>query len=217
MGEVRFRTRPAASGGDEYDFAVSDDGQAFTLRFSELQAVVDAGAGPDLVAARVFCVVVPVDGGDDGVDISFRTDGVMSALEGGSGFAVLDVNGATTVSHFPSGTDEGFGQELRFRAAGPTGQCHLTVVVVAQRDPAFPDAGATIGVSSVDGEVHRHRAGRFVLKRGQAGGYHFNLVAGNGEVIATSEAYQSKGSALNGIESVQRHAAGAGVDDQTSG
>jgi uncharacterized protein YegP (UPF0339 family) len=58
---------------------------------------------------------------------------------------------------------------------------------------------------------------RFVLKRGQTGSYHFNLVATNGEIIATSETYQSKASALNGIGSVQRHAAGAGIDDQTSG
>jgi uncharacterized protein len=42
-------------------------------------------------------------------------------------------------------------------------------------------------------------------------------VATNGEVIATSETYQSKASALNGIESVQRNAAGADIDDQTSG
>jgi hypothetical protein len=159
MGEVRFRARPPASGDDEYDIAISDDGQAFTLRLSELQAVVDASASPDLVAARVFCVVLPVD---HGVDISFRTNGIMSAMEGGSGYAVLSVNGTTQVSHLPSGTDEGFGQELRFQAAGPTSQCYLAVVV-AQRDPAFPDTGATIGVSSVDGEIHPHRAGRFVL------------------------------------------------------
>jgi hypothetical protein len=98
MGEVRFGARPAASGDDEYDFAISDDGQTFTLRFSELQAKVDASAGPDLVAARVFCLVLPVDGGDHGVDISFRTDGIMSAMEGGSGYAVLGVNGSCSSS-----------------------------------------------------------------------------------------------------------------------
>jgi uncharacterized protein len=43
------------------------------------------------------------------------------------------------------------------------------------------------------------------------------LVASNGEVIAISETYQSKASALNGIESVQRHVGGAGIHDQTSG
>jgi hypothetical protein len=40
-------------------------------------------------------------------------------------------------------------------------------------------------------------------------------VAGNGEVIATSETYERKQSALHGIESVKANAPGAEVDDQT--
>jgi uncharacterized protein len=58
-------------------------------------------------------------------------------------------------------------------------------------------------------------AAKFVLKQGTTGKYHFNLVAPNGQVIATSESYESRASALNGIESVKRNARGAGVDDQT--
>lgn len=58
-------------------------------------------------------------------------------------------------------------------------------------------------------------AGKFVLKKGSSGKYHFNLVAGNGQVIATSETYESKSSALNGIESVKNNAPGAATDDQT--
>jgi uncharacterized protein YegP (UPF0339 family) len=58
-------------------------------------------------------------------------------------------------------------------------------------------------------------AGKFVLKKGSTGKYHFNLVAGNGQVIATSEAYERKASALNGIESVKANAPDAEVDDQT--
>ena len=60
-------------------------------------------------------------------------------------------------------------------------------------------------------------AGKFVLKKGASGKYHFNLVAGNGQVIATSESYESKASALNGIESVKNNAPGAETDDQTAG
>jgi uncharacterized protein len=60
-------------------------------------------------------------------------------------------------------------------------------------------------------------AGKFVLKKGTTGKFHFNLVAGNGQVIATSEAYESKESALRGIESVKANAPGAQVDDQTTG
>jgi uncharacterized protein YegP (UPF0339 family) len=58
-------------------------------------------------------------------------------------------------------------------------------------------------------------AGKFVLKKGTSGKYHFNLHASNGQIIATSETYERKQSALNGIASVKAHAADAEVDDQT--
>jgi hypothetical protein len=58
-------------------------------------------------------------------------------------------------------------------------------------------------------------AGKFVLKKGSTGKYHFNLVAGNGQVIATSESYERKQSAQNGIESVKNNAPDAEIDDQT--
>jgi uncharacterized protein YegP (UPF0339 family) len=58
-------------------------------------------------------------------------------------------------------------------------------------------------------------AGKFVLKKGTTGKFHFNLVAGNGQVIATSEAYESRESALKGIESVKANAPAAELDDQT--
>jgi uncharacterized protein YegP (UPF0339 family) len=51
-------------------------------------------------------------------------------------------------------------------------------------------------------------AGTFVLKKNAAGKYHFVLKAGNGEIIATSETYNSKSAAKNGIESVQKNAPG---------
>jgi uncharacterized protein len=59
-------------------------------------------------------------------------------------------------------------------------------------------------------------AGKFVLKKGSTGKFHFNLHAANGQVIATSEAYNSKESALNGIESVKKNAPDAPVEDETS-
>jgi hypothetical protein len=37
------------------------------------------------------------------------------------------------------------------------------------------------------------------------------------QVIATSETYESRAAAINGIESVKTNAPGADVDDQTSG
>ena len=55
--------------------------------------------------------------------------------------------------------------------------------------------------------------GKFVVKT-VASGIKFDLKAGNGEVIATSEVYTGKSACLNGIESVRVCSAG-GVEDQT--
>ncbi len=49
-------------------------------------------------------------------------------------------------------------------------------------------------------------AGSFELKHNAGGQFVFNLKAANGQVILTSEAYGSKASAQNGIESVRRNA-----------
>lgn len=46
-------------------------------------------------------------------------------------------------------------------------------------------------------------AGSFELKKAASGQFHFNLKAGNGETLLTSEMYESKASAQNGIASVQ--------------
>ena len=50
-----------------------------------------------------------------------------------------------------------------------------------------------------------------------AGKYRFLLKAGNGEIVATGEAYESRSAAKKGIQAVQRAAAGATVIDQTQG
>lgn len=49
-------------------------------------------------------------------------------------------------------------------------------------------------------------AGKFVLTSTKDGQYMFNLKAANGQVILTSERYQTKDSALNGIDSVRKNA-----------
>lgn len=56
--------------------------------------------------------------------------------------------------------------------------------------------------------------GKFVVKETSTG-VKFDLKAGNGEVIATSEVYTTKSACLNGIESVKTNAAIAEVEDQT--
>ena len=56
--------------------------------------------------------------------------------------------------------------------------------------------------------------GKFVVKETKTG-IKFDLKAGNGEVIATSEVYTTKAACVKGIESVKKNAAVAAVEDQT--
>ena len=57
---------------------------------------------------------------------------------------------------------------------------------------------------------------KFVVKKGSTGKFRFSLVSTNGQIVATSESYNSKASAMGGIRSVQKLAAGAEVEDQTT-
>ncbi|WP_163747963.1 YegP family protein [Mycolicibacterium helvum] len=56
-------------------------------------------------------------------------------------------------------------------------------------------------------------AGKFEITKDKAGKFRFRLKAGNGEIIAVSEAYETKASANNGIESVKKNAPDAAVVD----
>lgn len=57
--------------------------------------------------------------------------------------------------------------------------------------------------------------GKFVMGPTKNGGFRFNLKAGNGEIIATSETYSTNSACKAGIESVRKNAVAAKLEDQT--
>ncbi len=57
---------------------------------------------------------------------------------------------------------------------------------------------------------------KFVVKKGTTGKFRFNLLSSNGQVVASSESYNSKAAAMGGIRSVQKFAAEAEIEDQTT-
>ena len=57
--------------------------------------------------------------------------------------------------------------------------------------------------------------GKFVI-RNVSSGIKFDLKATNGQVIATSEVYESEAACKNGIESVRKNAPIAAFEDQTA-
>ena len=56
--------------------------------------------------------------------------------------------------------------------------------------------------------------GKFVIRE-TASGFKFDLKAANGQVVATSEVYATLAACKNGVESVQKNAPVAGVENQT--
>lgn len=60
-------------------------------------------------------------------------------------------------------------------------------------------------------------AGKFELKKSKNDKYFFSLLAGNGQKILASEMYETKASAVNGIESVKKNAPDDGRYDRLIG
>lgn len=66
------------------------------------------------------------------------------------------------------------------------------------------------GIASV--RENSQNEDRFELKEAANGKWHFNLKAGNGQVIGTSQMYASKDGAENGMQSVSENVTGAVKD-----
>lgn len=70
------------------------------------------------------------------------------------------------------------------------------------------------GVASV--KKNSQDDSKFDSKTSSNGKYYFNLKATNGQIIGTSEMYESSSGRDNGIESVKSNAPGASIDDITN-
>ena len=57
--------------------------------------------------------------------------------------------------------------------------------------------------------------GKFVIKKGPTGKFRFSLVSTNGQIVASSQAYENKAAAMRGVASVQKLAADARIVDLT--
>ena len=98
--------------------------------------------------------------------------------------------------------------EFRFRLKAGNGQIILASEGYKQK------ASAKNGIESV--RKNSQDDSKFERKETKAGNFRFNLLAGNKQVIGTSESYKSASSRDNGIASVGKNAPDAPVDDQTA-
>lgn len=97
--------------------------------------------------------------------------------------------------------------EFQFNLHANNGQVILTSEGYATK------AGCQNGIDSV--RTNSQDDSKFDKKTSTNGKYYFNLKATNGQIIGTSEMYESSSGRDNGIESVQTNAPDASVDDQS--
>lgn len=95
--------------------------------------------------------------------------------------------------------------EYRFRLKAKNGQNILASEGYKQK------ASCENGIESV--RKNSQDDSKYELKEGASGKWHFNLKATNGQVIGTSQSYETESGAKNGIASVKTNAADAEIKE----
>lgn len=98
--------------------------------------------------------------------------------------------------------------EFRFRLKAGNGQ------IILASEGYSAKAGCINGIESV--KTNSPNDARYERKQTASGKYMFNLKALNGQVIGTSESYESASARDNGIESVKTNAPAANTFDLTN-
>ncbi|MDD9922624.1 MAG: YegP family protein [Boseongicola sp.] len=98
--------------------------------------------------------------------------------------------------------------EFRFRLKASNGQ------IILASEGYKAKTSCKKGIASV--QKNSQDDNRFERRETKTGKARFNLKAANGQVIGTSESYESTKARENGIASVAKNAPGAKIDDQTA-
>lgn len=97
--------------------------------------------------------------------------------------------------------------EFRFRLKAENGQNILGSEGYSAK------ASCMNGIKSV--QKNSQDTARFDQKMGKSGKYSFNVTSTNGQVVGTSQSYESESGCSNGMKSVAECSVGAEIDDQT--
>ena len=79
-----------------------------------------------------------------------------------------------------------------------------------KRDSSYATSQASFGAKRKNASDDSN----YERKNSSSGKFHFNLKAGNGQVIGSSEMYESAAGMENGIESVKKNAPVATVEEE---
>lgn len=153
---VIFGAKLKFSSNRKVDFSVTDDERSFEIR---LRTAMSAGVGtPSFdglkktrapLSTNIFSAVVPATG--KAVRMSIVVNGFGVTESGTNASVVIMANGQHSVTHFAD-SDGAFTASLPFRAKKLT-DVRVTVVLVAERDTAHPEASALIAVTDISADA----------------------------------------------------------------
>ncbi|WP_310991776.1 YegP family protein [Aequorivita marina] len=97
------------------------------------------------------------------------------------------------------------GDKFHFVLKAGNGQVILSSQMYASK------ASALNGIESV--QKNCGDDANFEMKTAKNGKFHFNIKSTNGQIIGSSQMYSAESGAKNGIESIQKNAPGASVEE----
>jgi hypothetical protein len=147
-----FGQPPTFQSDEKFELDVSDDGEAWTLTFSDFVARAGGTDSPAPTTTHAFLLVMPLQGHAEGAEIDFNVQGFVLTTEGATATVVLSVNGQTTVADFPANSEQSFVQSLKFTASSAS-ECRLCVLLLVGRDSNNPDAEAFMNATAIDANI----------------------------------------------------------------
>jgi hypothetical protein len=154
MTALTFGQTLTAHSAAPVELAVSGDGKAFTLTYSDYQVQLNNGPGrPSVMSARWEWFSVPISTHQHSDPFTVAVSGFASTQSGTPGARaslLISVNGQVDVKAFAAGFDDSFVQTVNAVTSGLESELQIAIGIVADGDRGFP---AVIAVASVDGNT----------------------------------------------------------------
>lgn len=144
-GDITFGDVPSFQENNSA-YAPSPDKKAVTITFSGLELGSKLNTP---IITRVYSIVLPISGGEKGVEIPFHFQGYSLNADGADSYAVFSVNGQTSTVNFPPGHDDSYLHTLVYKAASAS-EARLTIFLVVETDAKHPSGNGYLNVQSID-------------------------------------------------------------------
>lgn len=149
-----FAPIPPYQPGGEFTADVSEDRRAITLSLPDFQAKTEAGSSA-IMQTQIFTLILPVTGDGALLEVEFTVDGFALTDPGATATLVINVNGQSSITDFPGGTDRSFVEIVKLTTEKPA-ECRLCVMLLLSRASDIAANAGFINVPTINVEMLPH-------------------------------------------------------------